>query len=147
MSSNLKINKVCLYCGDAFTARTFKTKYCSHQCNRRHYKLLQRKEAAQKAGVEVEINIKGRDTKTTPPVSQTVVGITKELLTIRDLVGVTTISERTLFRLIKEPEFPKIKIGRSLRFQKESALKYITEKYTVYERNTSEKKNSKRKKG
>lgn len=143
MSSNLSIKRVCLFCEEVFTAKMYKTKYCSKECNSRHYKVLKRKKNIQDAEAEADSKIKE---KAAPVISPTVHVITKELLTIQDLSTATNISIRTLFRIIKEPEFPQIKIGRSLRFQKDSALKYITEKYTVYERNASEKKNSKRNK-
>jgi len=38
MSSNIEIQRICEYCNKEFTARTTKTKYCSHKCNQRHYK-------------------------------------------------------------------------------------------------------------
>ncbi|WP_130855553.1 helix-turn-helix domain-containing protein [Olivibacter jilunii] len=42
MSSNIKVKKICEYCGNEFEARTTVTRYCSHVCNRRAYKALQR---------------------------------------------------------------------------------------------------------
>ena len=38
MSSNIKINKECVYCGVSFEAKTLYTKYCSKLCNDRDYK-------------------------------------------------------------------------------------------------------------
>lgn len=40
MSSNIKIQKNCEFCGDEFTARTLYTRYCSKSCNKKHYKQL-----------------------------------------------------------------------------------------------------------
>jgi uncharacterized protein YbcC (UPF0753/DUF2309 family) len=42
MSSNIRIEKVCQYCGTKFIAKTMVTRYCSHTCNRKAYKLEQR---------------------------------------------------------------------------------------------------------
>ena len=42
MSSNIRIEKVCHYCGTKFIAKTMVTRYCSHACNRKAYKLEQR---------------------------------------------------------------------------------------------------------
>lgn len=42
MSSNIQIEKKCTFCGSPFTAKTFHTRYCSHTCNQKHYKQLQR---------------------------------------------------------------------------------------------------------
>lgn len=38
MSSNIKINLICIECGNDFTAKTTVTKYCSKKCNSRAYK-------------------------------------------------------------------------------------------------------------
>jgi len=38
MSSNLSYFKNCEYCNEYFEAKTLYTRYCSHTCNRRHYK-------------------------------------------------------------------------------------------------------------
>ncbi len=42
MSSNIRIDKVCQYCGAKFIAKTTVTRYCSHTCNKKAYKLEQR---------------------------------------------------------------------------------------------------------
>lgn len=42
MSSNIRIEKVCQYCGTKFIAKTTVTRYCSHTCNKKAYKLEQR---------------------------------------------------------------------------------------------------------
>lgn len=38
MSSNIRINRICKYCGEMFVAKTFKTQFCSHSCNSKDYK-------------------------------------------------------------------------------------------------------------
>lgn len=38
MSSNIKINKECVHCGESFEAKTLYTRYCSKVCNDRDYK-------------------------------------------------------------------------------------------------------------
>lgn len=47
MSSNLQIEKTCLWCKKIFIAKTTTTKYCSHKCNSRAYKAEKRKEKLQ----------------------------------------------------------------------------------------------------
>ncbi|WP_372750967.1 helix-turn-helix domain-containing protein [Labilibaculum sp.] len=44
MSSNLRIKKICDWCGKSFIAKTTTTKYCSHLCNSRAYKAIKKKE-------------------------------------------------------------------------------------------------------
>ncbi|MBE7177986.1 MAG: helix-turn-helix domain-containing protein [Mucilaginibacter polytrichastri] len=38
MSSNIKIAKICEFCGNRFIAKTTVTRFCSHKCNSRNYK-------------------------------------------------------------------------------------------------------------
>ena len=62
MSSNIQVQRICEYCKEEFTARTTKTKYCSHKCNSRHYKernrgvkiLKSEEETSQKLSLEAE---------------------------------------------------------------------------------------------
>ena len=62
MSSNIHVQRICEYCKEEFTARTTKTKYCSHKCNSRHYKektrgvkiLKSNKETTQKVSFELD---------------------------------------------------------------------------------------------
>lgn len=56
MSSNIKVTRHCSYCENLFVARTTFTKYCSAQCNKRHYKLKQREEKVLKSDIEIHQN-------------------------------------------------------------------------------------------
>lgn len=53
MSTNIRIEKTCKYCGDSFIAKTTVTRYCSHICNSRDYKKKKREQHLQQA-VETE---------------------------------------------------------------------------------------------
>ena len=52
MSSKIKIQRVCQYCEQEFTAKTTVTKYCSHKCNQRAYKAKKRAEKVEKSNTE-----------------------------------------------------------------------------------------------
>lgn len=56
MSSNIRITKTCEHCGQEFTAKTVRTRYCSHACNRKGYKKAERgkKLGTAKAFIRVE---------------------------------------------------------------------------------------------
>jgi predicted nucleic acid-binding Zn-ribbon protein len=41
----MKIKKKCLNCGKFFEANMITTKYCSHKCNAKHYKLRKKEES------------------------------------------------------------------------------------------------------
>jgi len=47
MSSNIRIEKTCLYCAEFFIAKTTVTKYCSDNCAKRAYKKRKRQEKLQ----------------------------------------------------------------------------------------------------
>ena len=40
MSTNIRVKRKCEYCKKEFTAKTIRTRYCSHQCNSRAYKKI-----------------------------------------------------------------------------------------------------------
>lgn len=52
MSSNIRVEKICKFCGDSFIAKTTVTKYCSDTCAKKAYKRRQRIERLE--GVELE---------------------------------------------------------------------------------------------
>ncbi|RPD41288.1 helix-turn-helix transcriptional regulator [Chitinophaga barathri] len=129
MSSNLRIKKVCEHCNEIFVAQKTTTKYCSLNCARRNYKLREKKERIKKAtdGVKERlVQTSMREKPAEAAVSQEA----GDLIDIKKLAEVTSISERTLFRLIKEPGFPKMKVGRSLLFHRETVVKYLVTKFS-----------------
>lgn len=52
MSSNIRVQRICEYCSNEFTARTTRTKYCSHKCANRAYKAQKRTEKINKSNIE-----------------------------------------------------------------------------------------------
>mgnify|MGYP003735899179 CR=1 FL=1 len=71
MSSNIIVKRICDYCKNTFDAKTTKTKYCSHICNSRGYKLNQKLK-----------KIETSDTETKSKVSKYVVDVnSKDFLT------------------------------------------------------------------
>lgn len=125
MSSKIEIKRVCEHCGQIFTARTTITRYCSHICNSRAYKLQQKKGKIQQSNQATKNTIlkAGLDTNLSPIVPL------KETVNIKELAAILGVSERTLFRLIRDKEFPKIKLGRRLVFKKNLVIDFITCKY------------------
>ena len=49
MSSNIRVQKICEYCGEEFTAKTTQTRYCSHNCNSRDYKARKKAEKIERS--------------------------------------------------------------------------------------------------
>ncbi|MBL7722503.1 MAG: helix-turn-helix domain-containing protein [Chitinophagaceae bacterium] len=127
MSSNIRIQRVCQYCHQLFTARTTVTRYCSHNCNSKDYKRQQKNIKIRASNVESrEIILKEFN-------NAKAIGVFRIYFNMKELSVITNVSERTLFRLIKREGFPKIKIGRRLLFNKEKVINFINLKYGIFE--------------
>ena len=122
----MRIKKVCQHCGEVFTAQTTITKYCSLQCAQRAYK---------KRVKEGKIDDATKKTREDLLVQRQPLGnsagiqVMKELVNIKELSVITSLSERTLFRLIKDKKFPKMKVGKRLVFNKDAVVNYLNYKY------------------
>jgi len=128
MSSNIRLKKICVSCGQLFIAKTAVTKCCSDACAKALYKKRlrdQKLEAAQSANKDEITSVVVNATTNIDDKKEE-----KELIDITGLAAVTGLSERTLFRLIKDPLFPKFKIGKRLLFKKEKVMIYLTHKYS-----------------
>src|SRR5215204_7132224 len=122
MSSNMRIKKVCQHCGEVFTAQTTITKYCSLQCAQRAYK------RRVKEGKIDDATKKTREdllVQRQPLGNSAGIQVMKELVNIKELSVITSLSERTLFRLIKDKKFPKMKVGKRLVFNKDAVVNYL----------------------
>ena len=94
MSSNIIVKRICDYCKNAFDAKTTKTKYCSHICNSRGYKLNQKLK-----------KIETSDTETKSKVSNYVVDVnSKDFLTVNEASTLLNMSSKTVYRLIEQNE-------------------------------------------
>jgi excisionase family DNA binding protein len=126
MSSNLRLKRVCEHCKRVFTAKTTVTKFCSDECAKKNYKLRQKTAAISESNEQTKQKI------TSAPSSSgngTITVDQMEIVDITTLCAITTIGERTMYRLIKDQDFPKLKIGGSLRFHKETVIQYLVNKY------------------
>jgi predicted DNA-binding transcriptional regulator AlpA len=128
MSSNMRLKKICVSCGQLFIAKTAVTKCCSDGCAKALYKKRlrdQKLEASQRANKDDVVTVAVSTATNTAENKEE-----KELVDIKALSALTSLSERTLFRLIKDPLFPKFKIGKKLLFKKEKVMIYLTNKYS-----------------
>ena len=51
------------------------------------------------------------------------------LIDIKALAYFTSMSERLIFNLMKDPIFPRLKIGRKVLFEKKTVMDYLVRKY------------------
>ena len=103
MPTKISMTKTCDYCKNEFTAQTTKTRYCSHTCNRRHYKQRKREENIQKAV----------DKEATKNIDATIYEVitVKDYLSIKEAALLLGVSERTFYRLMKEGTIKSHKLG------------------------------------
>ncbi len=104
MSSNLEIIKKCLFCESEFIAKTLVTRYCSHKCNSRHYKKIQRDKKINEATADNAI-IQNNKIAYNPEINS------KDFLSIKETSSLLGISERTIFRLVKSGVLISNKVG------------------------------------
>lgn len=85
-------------CGNMFEAQKVSTRYCSHKCNSKHYKLkkkLERKETAETVLIQPQtfrLKVKAIDRAMIKD---------KEFLTVRELATLFNSSTKTIYSLIK----------------------------------------------
>lgn len=127
MSSNIRLKKICQHCSDVFIAKTTVTQFCSDQCAKANYK---KRIKEQKIDMSiratrsqlVQENNDGEDKKKS-------IQQLKEFISLSELSAITGLSKRTIYRLMKDSKFPRLKIGKRLLLQKTDVLNYITFKY------------------
>ena len=104
MSSNIIVKRICDYCKNTFDAKTTKTKYCSHICNSRGYKLNQKLK-----------KIETSDTETKSKVSNYVMDVnSKDFLTVNEASTLLNMSSKTVYRLIEQNELNAFNINRTI---------------------------------
>lgn len=100
MSSNIKIQRICQFCGNEFTARTTVTQYCSDVCAKRAYK------ARTKATKIEKSNSETRQIKTKPIEELKA----KEFLNIRQTSLLIGCSRQTIYTLINTGKLKAVNI-------------------------------------
>ena len=86
--SKIKVKKVCQFCGKEFIAHKLSTRFCSHQCSQRSYKVRLREQKLEKVLHQENI----------PNISLTT--LKKEYLSCEDVAELMGISSTTVYILI-----------------------------------------------
>ena len=123
MSSNLEIPKTCLHCGSKFVAKKTSTKFCSVSCAQRNYKVRERIKKVESAKHVVKDQFLVKDSTLKIEASD------PDLVDIEQLSFYTSISKRTIFRLLSDPMFPKLKVGRRLLFDRKKVIGYLEQRF------------------
>lgn len=104
MSSNIRLQKTCQFCGEKFTAKTTVTQFCSDDCAKKAYKKRKRDEK-----VEASIQVETQKTLYDNTISH------KEFLTIDEACQLINSSRWTIYRLIDKGQLKAGKVGRNTR--------------------------------
>ena len=108
MSSNIRLKRICQYCGEAFIAKTTVTKYCGDSCAKRAYKARKRSE-----------KIEASNEETKAIVEQPILALqAKEFLSIQETCQLIGVSRTTLWRVIKKGQLKTAKMGRRVVIRK-----------------------------
>jgi excisionase family DNA binding protein len=117
MSSNIKVQRICQYCGNDFTARTTTTLYCSHRCNSAAYKAKQR-------NVKVETSNKETLRIKTQPIEELKA---KVYLTVRETAALLNCSVRTIYFYIGNGKIKAVNLSQRLTRIKRSEIDKLFE--------------------
>jgi excisionase family DNA binding protein len=121
MSSNIRVTKTCEYCNTKFEAKTIYTRYCSHECNSKHYKYLARNKKI-KTAIANEVVKPVATLKT--PIDYSSIQI-KELLTIKETCALLNITDVTLRRWLKDHILTSSKIGKKHLIKRSEIKRYL----------------------
>lgn len=104
MSSNLRIQRICQYCGSEFTSKTTVTRTCSDKCAKRLYKKKKR---------DAKIEVSNEQTKriVSKPMEEL---SSKAFLSISETCKLLSMSRWTIWRAIKRNELSSAKIGKKI---------------------------------
>jgi excisionase family DNA binding protein len=123
MSSNMELKRVCQHCGKLFIAKKTSTKFCSLACGQRNYKIRQRIVKVRTSNTESRKQSLMKTASKTDNLPEPL------LVDVKMLSFMTNMSVRTIYRLMKEHEFPRVKVGKSLRFDPEDVVGYLKERF------------------
>lgn len=117
MSSNIRVTRVCQFCGKEFEARTTVTKTCSDYCAKRLYKQKQKAAKIESSNAETQtIRLK--------PIDELKA---KEFLTVKDAAKLLNCSTRTAYYLITKGNLKAVNISQRKTLIKRSDIDKLFE--------------------
>ena len=116
MSSNIITTRVCVECGNHFTAKTTVTKFCSSKCNSKNYKKRKRNEKVLTVDKALVDSVRA-DYKLLE---------TKPFLKVTELSKILNVSRSTIYNLINNGTIPIIKVGNRTLISREDFDRIFT---------------------
>jgi excisionase family DNA binding protein len=123
-ASTFKILKQCIACGNMFEAQKVTTKYCSHRCNSKHYKL--RKKIERKENAELPLTIESNFKPKLNAVNKYAIK-DKEYLTVREVAYLFNCTPKTIYAIIKAGKLKATNLGVRLTYIKRSNIEKLFE--------------------
>lgn len=118
MSTNIRVESTCDFCGKNFIAKTLKTRYCSHTCNSRDYKMKLKNEKLKGVVKSRKDNKISKDLEALK---------NKEYLSAQDAAVIVGCSTKTIYRLISDGTIKGVNLSKRLiRINKKSLDKIIS---------------------
>lgn len=129
MSSNIKVERICEWCGKKFTAQTTVTRFCSKRCAEHSYKeRLRQKKLAVSNQETAQTNFKRRD---------------KDYLTPTQAAELLGIGRMSIYRYIRNGKIKVVRFARKTLISKadiQAMFDFLTPKESEPKEETSEKK-------
>ena len=108
MSSNIRINRICKYCGEVFVAKTFKTQFCSHSCNSKDYKKREKIRRMEESQEEYKSDLKNSKSQ-----SMNMEELKSKIyLSIAEVCLLVGMSDSTIRKFVKEGRLKTIRLGK-----------------------------------
>ena len=108
MSSNIRINRICKYCGEVFVAKTFKTQFCSHSCNSKDYKKREKIRKIEESKEEYKSDVKNSKSQ-----SMNMEELKSKIyLSIAEVCLLVGMSDSTIRKFVKEGRLKTIRLGK-----------------------------------
>ena len=108
MSSNIRINRICKYCGEVFVAKTFKTQICSHSCNSKDYKKREKIRKIEESKEEYKSDLKNSKSQ-----SMNMEELKSKIyLSIAEVCLLVGMSDSTIRKFVKEGKLKTIRLGK-----------------------------------
>jgi excisionase family DNA binding protein len=108
MSSNIRVFRTCEYCEQEFTAKTVRSRYCSHTCNRKGYKKAERDEKLEVVNMLITV----KPLNLNPDPVNWAELTRKPYLTVSEACLVLNVRVETLRRWIKEGNIKTTRLGK-----------------------------------
>lgn len=126
MSSNIRIEKTCEWCGNKFIAQTTVTRFCSKRCAEHSYKARLRNEKVQRA-------------QSVEPKSLTEIK-EKDYLTVAETATLLGMTRQGVYKLIHRGELTASKLSSRLTLIKRTSIEQMLDKTPYVKRESTDRK-------